>query len=59
MVQALPMVCGVILMSILNNQLDFSFLYHRHGLMFLFFALWGLWPQLFTQHASRGSALSP
>lgn len=58
-VQALPMVCGVLLMSILNHQLDFSFLYHRHGLMFLFFALWGLWPQLFTQNASRGSALSP
>lgn len=59
MVQALPMVCGVLLMSILNQQLDFSFLYHRHGLMFLFFALWGVWPLLFTENASRGSALSP
>lgn len=57
-VQALPMVCGVLLMSILNQQLDFSFLSHRYGLLFLFFALWGLWPVLLAQNSSKGSAPS-
>ncbi|MFN4065922.1 MAG: hypothetical protein ACK4K5_01630 [Thermosynechococcus sp.] len=58
-VQALPMVCGVFLMSIFNQKLDFSFLYHRHGLMFLFFALWGFWPLLFAASPSGENALAP
>ncbi|WNC21036.1 MULTISPECIES: hypothetical protein [unclassified Thermosynechococcus] len=49
-IQALPMGCGVFLISILNQHLDFSFLSHRYGLMFLFFALWGLWPLLTEEH---------
>ncbi|WP_298618011.1 hypothetical protein [uncultured Thermosynechococcus sp.] len=57
-VQTLPMVCGVLLMSILNQQLDFRFLSHRYGLLFLFFALWGLWPVLLAQNPSKGSAPS-
>lgn len=57
-VQALPMVCSVLLMSILNQQLDFSFLHHRHGLMFLFFTLWGLWPVLLAANPSRENTLA-
>ncbi|MFN4279312.1 hypothetical protein [Thermosynechococcus sp.] len=56
-VQALPMVAAVLLMSILNQQLDFSFLHHRYGLMSVFFALWGLWPRLFNENYSRVGSL--
>lgn len=49
-VQALPRVCGVLLMSLLNQ--------YRYGLLFLFFALWGLWPVFLVQHSSKGGAPS-
>ncbi|BAY53107.1 hypothetical protein NIES2134_118100 [Thermostichus vulcanus NIES-2134] len=54
-VQAFPMVCGILLMSILKSQLDFSLLLHRYGLMFLFFALWGLWPLLLVNSSSKST----
>lgn len=49
-VQALPRVCGVLLMSLLNQ--------YRYGLLFLFFALWGLWPVFLVQNSSKGGAPS-
>ncbi|WP_164920943.1 hypothetical protein [Thermosynechococcus vestitus] len=54
-VQAFPMVCGILLMSILKSQLDFSLLLHRYGLMFLFFDLWGLWPLLLVNSSSKST----
>ncbi|MBN1122645.1 MAG: hypothetical protein JXJ17_16325 [Anaerolineae bacterium] len=56
-VQFLSMLFTVVFISIANEHLDFSFMRHRYGIMFLLLGLWGCWPYLYS--APRASRPAP
>ena len=51
-VQLFPMLCGLVLDTIITGSVDFKIMHDRYGLMFLFFGLWGCWPYLFRKETS-------
>ena len=61
-----PMVCAVVLFSVINGHLDFGFMSDRFGMMYVFFALLGWGDQMLgggpalelSQQPVKGGALS-